>query len=164
MIGFDRSIFKWGLLYAVLVVASISAGSISEWAGHALLLLSSLFFSTVIVYASWRESKPMKEIEYPIESAASNRNQLYDAVQEALSGKRSTYIVSRLQQILAKKISLRLDLTEEEARKFLQNPKNLRDLGYDKLALLISKDNFSTKEERERIKLLHTILSQLEED
>lgn len=164
MTSFNKSIVKWVLLYAVLVLASVFAGSRSEWAGHALFLLSTLFFSTVTAYALWRESKPMKEIEYPIEDAASKKNQLYDAVQEMLSGKISPLVVGRMQQILAKKISLRLDLTEAEAKKFLQNPKNLRDLGYDKLALLISKDKFSTKKGSERIKLLHTILSKLEED
>ncbi|MEM2768090.1 MAG: hypothetical protein QXQ47_07260 [Candidatus Bathyarchaeia archaeon] len=164
MIGFNRSIVKWIIFYATLILASIFAGSKSEWAGYVLFFFSSLFLSTIIVYASWKESKPMKEIEYPVEDAALIKNQLYDAVKEMLAGKGSEYVISRLQRILAKKISLRFNLTEAEAEKILQNPKNLRDLSYDKLAFLISKEEFSTKKGSERIKLLHTILSGLEEE
>lgn len=164
MIGFNRGVVKWGLLYALLVFVSIFVGLKNELTGNALFFISTSFFSTIIVYALWMESKPMKEIKCQVESTASKNGTLYDAVQEVLSGKRSTYVVSRLQHILVKKISIKLNLTEAEAKKFLQNPKKLRDLGYDKLAFLISKDNFSNKTKGERIKLLHTVLSQLEED
>jgi hypothetical protein len=54
-------------------------------------------------------------------------------------------------------------VTEDEAEELLQNPEKLRGLGYEKLAFLISKDNL-TKTKNERIKLLNTILRQLEED
>lgn len=164
MISFNKTMITSILLYAALVLISLFAGLINEQAGYALFLSSSVFFSVTIVHETWKESKPLRAIRYPIENAPPNKNQLSDAIQRALFEKvPPTYFISRLRQILLKKLSLRLDVTEAEAEKLLQNPENLRDLGYDKLAFLISEDNL-TKTRNERIKLLNTILSQLEED
>jgi hypothetical protein len=165
MIGFDKTTIMSVILYAVLVLISLFAGSSNENTGYVLFLSSSIFFSVAMVYEVWRESKSMKEIKYPIENAATSKNQLFSAIQKAISEEASpTHIVSRLRRILIKKLSLRLDVAEDEAEELLQNPEKLRGLRYEKLAFLISKDNFLTKTKNERIKLLNTILSQLEED
>jgi hypothetical protein len=165
MIGFNKTTIISAVLYAVIVLISLFVGSSNEDAAYLLFLSSSVLFSATIVYGVWKESKPLRAITYPTEDADASKNQLSSAIQKVLFEKvPPTYFISRLRQILIKKLSLRLDLTEDEAEKLLQNPEKLRDLGYDKLAFLISKDNFLTKTRDEKIKLLNTILTKLEED
>lgn len=164
MIGFNKTTIMSAVLYAAAVLISLFVGSVNEDIAYVLFFSSSIFFSATIVYGVWRESKPLKAVRYPVENVAASKNMLSSAVQKALFEKvPPTYLISRLRQILIKKLSLRLDVTEDEAEKLLQNPEKL-GLSYNKLALLISKDNFLTKTRSERIKLFNTILSRLEED
>lgn len=161
MIGSNKNIIVSVFLYAALVLVSIFTGLINENAGYVLFFSASLFFSALVVYEVWMESKPMKEIKYPVQ----NRKELSTTIHNALSGKTSpTHFLSCLRQIIVKRLSLRLDVTEAEAESLLQNPEKLRGLGYEKLAFFISEKNFFAKTKSERIKLLNAALRLLEED
>ncbi|MEM2971633.1 MAG: hypothetical protein QW270_04335 [Candidatus Bathyarchaeia archaeon] len=165
MIDFNKNIVVSVLLYAMLVLVSIFAGLTNEQAGYILFFSASFFFSAMVVYEVWRESKPMKEISHQVEGAAQNQKELSTAVHGALFGKASpTYVLDLIRQIIVKKLSLRLDVTEVEAESLLQNPEKLRSLGYEKLAFFISEKNFLSKTKSERMKVLDAVLRLLEED
>lgn len=165
MIGLNKTTSLSLIIYVVIVIISLLISSSNESAAYALFFSSSVFFSSTIVYQVWRMSKFVNEIKHPTSMAVLNKVSLSEAIEKMLLEKSpSTYVINRLQGILVKKISRKYDIAEADAERLLQNPENLRELGYDELALLISKDNFWNKTKNERINLLNTILSRLEED
>lgn len=168
MIGFNKKMMRSTILYALLVLLSLLASLASDQLAYVVFFFSSIFFSARIVYETWKESKPLKEIKYPTGKEVFTQKELERlsvAVQDAVSGKSSsTYVMSRLRQILLKKISLRLDITQDRAEELLENPADLQDSGYDKSAGLISEHNFLTGTRNGRMRLLNDILDQLEEN
>jgi hypothetical protein len=159
---------KSTLLYALLVLLSLLAGLANEQLAYAIFFFSSVFFTASIVYGTWKETRPLKEIEYPAgKDVFSQRglDQLSAAVQNTVSGKSSSaYVLSRLRHILLKKMSLRLGITEHDAEELLQNSDDLEDLGYSRPLALMNERHFLNRTRNERAKLLNDILDQLEEN
>jgi hypothetical protein len=141
---------------------------ISEQLAYAFFFFSSVFFSTAIVYETWKGSRPLKEIDHQNRNEAFSQEgfeELAEAVRKLPSSRSAlTFILGRLRGILVQKITLRLGITRSVAEELLENPQGLRDSGYEKLTALISRDSFMARGRSERMTFLRDILDQLEEN
>jgi hypothetical protein len=161
----SKNLVKYTGLYALLMFVSVLLGWISGLLAYAVFFVSSAFFSAAIVYETWKTSKPLKEVKYPTRNGTSDQNEikhLTGEIEKAISKKSpSTYVVSRLRQILIRKIALRSAVAPGVGE--LKNPKELEKLGYGDLAYLLNGENTLPRARNQRIKLLNEILDQLEE-
>jgi uncharacterized membrane protein len=162
-----KTIIKYAASYALLILVALFLGSMSESLAHVFFFLASVLFSGAIVYEIWKLSKPLEEIEYPTRNEAGNQkelDQLTRSIGKTISGRSlSPYVANRLRHILLQKISLRSGIELIEAENLLKNPKNLSELGHDRLASLVTKRRSLPRRKSERIKTLNAILDQLEE-
>jgi len=160
-----KKIINCILLYFILTFFSIWIGLKDESTGYYIFLLSSLFTVTFVVFTVWKESKPMKEIEYPAKLNVHSQNDLYMAIQNTLSGNLSlNQILARLRFLMLKRISRRLNISEREAETFLKEPEKLAELGLKETAsVLCGKSSFSWTSKKAKTKILETILRELEE-
>jgi hypothetical protein len=144
---------------------SVLLGWIWDLLAYAAFFISSAFFSATIVYETWKTSTPLKEVTYPTRNEASGQNEikhLTGEIEKAISEKSpSTYVMSRLRQILVRRIALRSGIAPAIAEP--KNPKELEKLGYDNLAYLLNRENILPRARNQRIRLLNEILDQLEE-
>ena len=167
MVYLTKNVMRPAAIYTLLILVSLFLGSVSEPLAYFLFFLASVLFSGTILYEIWKVSKPLKEIKYPTWKEDSNQKeleQLTASIEKAISDKSpSPYVMDRLRQILLKKMSLRLGINLDEAENLLKNPKKLRKLGYDRLAVLITEGSSLPRTRSERIKTLNAILNQLEE-
>jgi len=169
MVHFTKNVMKSAAIHTLLILVSLFLGLVSEPLAYFLFFLASVLFSATIVYEIWKVSKPLKEIKYPTWNEASNQNELVQltaSIEKAISEKSpSPHVIDHLRQVLLKKMSLRLGLNLVDAENLLKNPKNpkkLRELGYDRLADLITEGSSLPRTRSERIKALNGILNQLE--
>jgi len=166
MAHLTKNVMKSAVIYAPLILVSLFLGLVSEPLAYFFFFLASVLFSGTIVYEIWKVPKPLKEIKYPTLNEASNQKelvQLTTSIEKAISEKSpSPHVVYHLRQILLKKMSLRLGINLAEAENLLKNPKKLRELGYDRLAVLITEGSSLPRTRSERIKTLNSILTHLE--
>lgn len=166
MVHLTKNMMKSAAIYALLTLVSLFLGLVSKPLAYFFFFLASVLFSGTIVYEIWKVSKPLKDIKYPTWNEAPNQKELVQltaSIEKAISDKSpSPHIVYRLRQILLKKMSLRLGINLAEAENLLKNPKKLSELGYDRLAVLITEGSSLPRTSSERIKTLNGILNQLE--
>jgi hypothetical protein len=165
VIRVSKNLIKYTGLYVLLMFVSVLLGWILGLLAYAVFFISSAFFSGAIVYETWKTSRPLKEVTYPTRNKASGQNEithLTGEIEKAISKKSpSTYVMSRLRQILVRRIALRSSVVPAMAEP--QNPKELEKLSYDDLARLLNGENVLPRAQNQRINLLNEILGQLEE-
>jgi flagellar biosynthesis component FlhA len=165
MIQLFKNVMKSAAIYALLTLVSFFLALVSEPLAYSFFFLASVLFSGTIVYETWKVSKSLKDIKYPTRNEVPNQKelQLTASIEKAIFDKSPTpHIVYRLRQILVKKMSLRLGINLAEAEMLLKNPEKLGELGYDRLAALITEGSSLPRTSSERIKTLSSIINQLE--
>jgi hypothetical protein len=160
----SKNLVKYTCIYLLLMFTSILLGWLSDTLAYVVFFTSAIFLSAAIVYETWKMSKPLKEVTYPTPDAIPSQNEmehLTNEIEKAISEKsHSTYLTSRLRQILVRRISLRSGIDAASLK--AENPEDLKKLGYDDLVHLLNEENVFPKTRKQRIQLLNEILDHLE--